>query len=274
MPRLKPARKRRSPTLGAFGLPYDLLALLSIASALFIAKTAFIGAHAPFSLALIAIGLMLHLLAGYSRAHKAHDFELIPRLARARFEQSRFMHSPRCGEKDRRVIFDGLLRTHETVVAARGQLENEAGAVTAWSFMIAFAFALLFLASASFAFEAANGPSADSPDTIIYMTAAIVAAGCALSLFTQTPASIAQLYRLLHEVNAARGVADFHIENTSDALAGDKAKLWMADYAEAALVSIGEPDARDRAERNDIINRTLRDSDPRFALEPPIARRR
>jgi hypothetical protein len=274
MPRQKLARKRRLPTLGAYGLHCDLLALLSIASAHIIPKEAFIEAQASVTLVLIALGVSLHLLARSSRARRDDDFELIPRLARARFEQSRFMHSPRRTESDRRAVFDGLLETHAFVVAARERLENEAGIVAVWSFIVALFFLLLSVASACSAFEIATERPDSLPESIIYLVAAIAAAGCGISLSTHVPASIARLNRLLDETDATRGVANFHVEEASDALASDKGKLWIADYAQSALVSIGGFDARDRAERIGIIDRALGDADPRFALKPPIARRR
>jgi hypothetical protein len=133
---------------------------------------------------------------------------------------------------------------------------------------------LLSVATACSAFETATKRPDSLPEAIIYLMAAIAAAGCGISLFTHVPASIARLNRLLDETDATRGVANFHVEEASDALASDKAKLWMADYAQSALVSIGGIDARDRAERIGIINRALSDADPRFALKPPVVRRR
>jgi hypothetical protein len=265
----KAAASSRTPSLGAFGLYYDALSLFLWCASVFVASVDLVEQQLFVSLLLIFCGVTLRVLGKSARAHREHDFEIIPKIATARFEQSRFMQPSRADEMERRAIIDALLRTQEDIISARERLDNEAGAIVASSFIIAIAMGALSVSCGMLAFRAvaAAGPTS----MVVFPLAALAAAASGFSLLAQPRSSIARLRRLLDDAHSSRGVADYHVEATSEAMVGDRAKLAAGDYAEAVLLSLAGNRARDAA---DIAAKILADTDPRFMLKPPVARRR
>lgn len=274
MVRQKFAGLSHPPTLGAYGLHCDLLAFISLCVP---AAVAGAGAYEPFlpaSFAFVVAGAALHFLAQSRREQVSHDFEWIPQYADARLDQSRFMHPLRASAEDRRDIFNGLLRIHEIVVAARSQIRLEAPAIIVSAWILAALFVLLFAASAAFAANLIAAPTAAfAPTASIALTSAL-SLWCAVRLLVRTPASVETLQRLFEEPDIPGRVSNYHAEETSERQVEDRAKLRLADMAQAALPSFGAFVRRDRAERDEIARKMLNDADPRFALKPPVAPRR